>query len=291
MILTYIFIYSKNVKDNVIFVIETWKKNLIPSIFPFLLLSNLLIIYGFVDFIAKIFGPITSKIFNLPKKASFCIIGSIFTGFPTGTKYIKDLLENKDISVNDANHLITFTSYSNPIFVINVIGEGLLNNKQIGINIFTIHLLTGLLVGIIFRNNKELKMSNNIVKENNNIFITNLINSINDSFHLLVNILGIIIFFSIIIEIIDTFFKESIFLYIIKGLLEITSSIINISKSNYELKIKASLIGAFISFNGFSVHFQIKSIIEGTQIQYRKYLIARILHSLLCFVCLYLITN
>ncbi len=291
VILTYIFLYSNNIKENVIFVISTWKDNLIPSIFPFLLLSNLLIEYGFVNFISKIFGVIVSKIYNLPKKASFAIIGSIFTGFPTGAKYTKDLLINNDINIEDANHLITFTSFSNPIFVISVIGEGLLKSKNIGIIIFIIHLLTGLIIGLFFKKKNSYTYNNNKLIKYNNSFITNLINSINDSFHILVNILGIIIFFSILIEIIDTFIEKNIVTYIVKGFLEITSSIINISQSNYSLKLKASLIGSFISFNGLSVHFQIKSIIEGTPIQYRKYLIARILHSLLCFICLYLIIN
>ncbi len=290
-ILAYIFTYSDNIKEKVIFVIEIWKNSLIPSIFPFLLLSNLLIEYGFVNFISIIFGPLFSRIYNLPPKASFAIIGSIFTGFPTGAKYIKDLLNNKSISLEDANHLITFTSYSNPIFVISVIGEGLLKSKKIGIIIFIIHLITGLIIGVLFKNKKKNDYSQNQSNLNNNSFINNLINSINDSFHILINMLGIIIFFSIIMQVIDSLIVESFISCLFNGILEVTSSIINISKSNYSLKLKASIIGFFISFNGLSVHFQIKSIIEGTQIKYRKYFVARILQSLLCFIFLFLIIN
>ena len=70
-----------------------------------------------------------------------------------------------------------------------------------------------------------------------------------------------------------------------------TTGIINISKTNVNLRLKASLIGFLLSFGGISVHFQTKSIIEGTDIKYYKFFIARIIHSLLCFIIIFLFIN
>lgn len=284
----FIFVYSKNTKEAVLYAENIWLNNLIPSIFPSLIIVSLLIKYNIVNKINNLFKFVICKIYNIQEEGSFVVVLSMLTGFPTGSKYIKDLLDNGQISTDDANHLITFTSYSNPIFVVTFIGEILLSNKRIGIMIYFIHVISGLIIGLFYKKDKRTykeKSTNKIV--NCETFINNLINVIKESFNILLNMLGIIVFFFIIISIIDILLPNTLMTKIIEALLEITIGITNISKSNINLRLKAALIGMILSFNGLCVHFQTKSIIEGSGIKYKNYLIARVLHSILCFVLLY----
>ena len=284
---TFLFTNSNTVKEAIIYGENIWLYNLLPSIFPSLLLSSLLIKYNFINILSKLFKNIIRNVFNLNEVCTFPILISMITGFPTGSKYIKDLLDKNYISIEEANHLILFTSYSNPIFVISIIGESLLNNKRIGILIYVVHLLTGLLIGIFFKN-KDIKINKKKDITNNNlVFINELKESIYDSFLILINMLGIIIFFIIIITIVENKLPNNIFTLIIEGLIEITIGITNVSKYKISLRLKTALIGMLLSFNGLSIHFQTKSIIEGSQIKYKNYLIARIIHSILCFVFIY----
>ena len=284
----YIFIYSKTVKETIIFGIHLWLNTLIPSIFPFLLISKLLVRYNILHIINNILGIYLEKIYKISKKSSFVVLLSIITGFPSGSIYIKELLEKKQISVIEANKLITFTSFSNPLFVISVIGETLLNNKRFGIIIYIIHLITGLLVGLLFKSDTR---NNNIeiVDNSNDSFIKNLIDSLNESFYILINMLGIILFFLIIVSIINSFFPNNTITLLIKGIIEITTGVISISKSSLNIRLKASLMGFIISFNGLSIHYQVKNIIDKTKINYKFFLIARIIHSTLCFIITYLV--
>ena len=185
-----------------------------------------------------------------------------------------------------------FSSFSNPLFVISSVGEALLKNKTIGYFIFISHLLTGLLIGILFKRKNKSYKEHLVKNKNNKNFITNLLDSINSTFQILINMLGIIIFFLIIIVILDkTLLGNSIFDITIKGLIEMTSGIKNISNTNIGLRLKSSIIGFLISFSGLSVHFQVKSIIEGTKIKYKNFLLARIIHSILCFIIIYTFFN
>ena len=288
-IFIYIFIYSNIVKRNITVGINIWLYSLIPTLFPFLLITKILINYNIFDIINTIFGKIIEKIFHISKNSSFIVIISMLTGFPTGSIYIKDLLEKDLISIEEANKLITFTSFANPIFVISFIGETLLNNRSIGIYIFLIHLFTGLLLGIFIKCNN---INHAYKKHNlNKSFITILTISINESFKTLINMLGIIIFFLIILSIIDTFIPSSLIILVLKGFIEITMGVTNIANSYLNTRLKVAIISSLLSFNGLSVHFQIKSIIDNTQIKYNKYLFARILHSLLCFIVSYILFN
>lgn len=287
-IFIFVFIYSKDIKETIIYGINIWLYNLIPSILPFLLISKLMIYNNFFYKINNIFGKYLEHIFNISNNSTFVIILSTITGFPTGSIYIKDLLDKNQISVEEANKLITFTSFSNPLFIISFIGEILLKSKRIGIFIYLIHLLTGLSIGLLNKNKTFDYKSIN--KDTNKLsFINRLTKSINESFNILANMLGIILFFLIIISIINIIMPHNSIMQFINCFLEITTGVINISQYNLSMRLKASLIGAIISFNGLSIHFQIKSIIDNTQIKYCNYLYARILHSLLCFIIIYLL--
>lgn len=287
-IFIYIFIYSSNIKESILFAFDIWTNNLIPSMFPFLLISNLLINYGFLDVLSFILGPFIEKIYRLPRVCAYPIVASIFTGFPTGSKYTKDLLDNNKISVYEANRLIMFTSFSNPLFIVSSVGETLLNNKKVGFLIFFSHLISGLLIGIIYKSKDKIKDNDITITYKKKPFINVLTNSISDIFKILINMLGIIIFFLIIITILNTFFKNNLFTIIIKGLIEVTTGITYISSYGINLRLKASIIGLLLSFNGLSVHLQTKSIIMGTKIKYKNFFIARIIHSILCFLLIYI---
>ena len=104
---------------------------------------------------------------------------------------------------------------------------------------------------------------------------------------MVLNILGIIIFFLIIISIISIILPNNFIFILLKSMLELTTGVINISKCNINIRLKISIIGALISFNGISVHYQVKSIIESTKIKYQNYLYARIIHALLSFILIY----
>lgn len=290
-ILVFIFIYSYEIKESIINSINIWVNNLIPSIFPFLLITSLLYNYGLIDLLSNIFGKTIKKIYNLEEKAAYAIISSMFSGYPSGSKYTKELLNDEEISLKSANHLITFTSFSNPLFVILVIGETLLNNKKLGIYIFIIHLISGLLTGILFieKDNKSSIKKERI--KNRKPFIEVLIINIRETFKILLNMLGIMIFFRMIITILNKMIKNTLIKLLLEGLLEMTTGIIDITKVNIHLKLKSALIGFFISFGGLSIHFQTKSIIDGSGIKYYKYFIARLIHSLLCFILIIIFYN
>ena len=289
-IFIFIFLYSKDVKESIFFAFDIWVNKLIPSIFPFLLISSFLINYGFIDFLSITLGPLFSKIFKVSKESTYAIITSIFTGFPTGSIYVKDLLKEQIINIEEANHLIMFTSFSNPLFVISAVGESLLKNKKIGVFLFIVHLLSGLLIGFIFRK-RVINTSKGKKRKKEKKFIEVLKNSIEDSFKVLINMLGIIIFSLIIITMIDKLFNNNYISLLVKGLIEVTSGISFISSSNINIRLKTAIIGMFLSFNGISVHMQTKNIIEGTDIKYKNYLIARLIHALLCFIIIFLFFN
>lgn len=286
---------SKSVLEAVSFSFNIWKDNVFPSLFPFFVLSELLINYGFIDLIGEIFKPFMNKIFKTKGVGAFALIMSLISGFPSSAKYIRELYKQELINENEATKLLMFTHFSNPLFILGTISLLFLNNKEVGLLILICHYLGNLIIGIIFRNyfpSSDEKQKVSIKKVINKIseqrtrnkksfgeIITNaLLNSINT----LILILGVVTMFLVITTIIDNNINiNSFHQSILNGIIEMTQGLKYVSLEPIPLKLKCTISTMIISFGGLSVHMQIISILSDTKIKYFPFLTARILHAVI----------
>lgn len=295
---------SKEILKIIDFSFEIWSKNIFPSLFPFFVLSELLIYYGFVEFTGELFKPFMKKLFKIKGNAAFIFIMSIISGFPSNAKYAKKLYENGVLTEDEVNKILMFTHFSNPLFIIGTVSILFLNNYEIGFLILFVHYTTNILIGIIFRNisasndkeNKKvsIKKAFNLMHQkrlnNKENFGTVLSVSIINSMNTLILILGVITTFLILTKLIDLHININNYNQsILNGLIEMTQGLKYVSILDIPLKLKATLSTMILSFGGLSVHVQILSILTGIRIRYSQYLTARIMHSLISGVIVYLL--
>lgn len=254
-----------------------WLYNLVPSMLPFYVISDLLINYGLIDILAFLFKKIINKLFNVSENASFVIFFSMFTGFPSSAKYLKNLLDLNYISIEDANKIIRFTHFSNPLFIINVIGNTIIGNKKIGFLILLSHYLSNFIIGFLYRKEQTQKITTKRVK-NTKSFGSILTTSFINSFDSLLIVLGSLITFKILTSIIFHYFG---FNFIISSLLEITQGLFALKNLTLNIELKALIAVAMISFGGFCIHTQVYSILSETKISYKNYFFSRILHVII----------
>ncbi len=234
-----------------------WLYNLVPSMLPFYVISDLLINYGLIDILAFLFKKIINKLFNVSENASFVIFFSMFTGFPSSAKYLKNLLDLNYISIEDANKIIRFTHFSNPLFIINVIGNTI--------------------IGFLYRKEQTQKITTKRIK-NTKSFGSILTASFINSFDSLLIVLGSLITFKILTSIIFHYFESN---FIISSLLEITQGLFALKYLTLNIELKALIAVAMISFGGFCIHTQVYSILSETKISYKNYFFSRILHVII----------
>ncbi len=301
-IVTSILTYPKDTIDSVLTAVNIWAYNVFPSLFPFFILSNLLLNYGFVEFLSELFTNVMSY-FGLSGNCSFPLLGSIISGFPSGPKYIKQLLEEDLITIEEANALIKFTHFSNPLFIMGTIGSLLLKDQRLGIMILIAHFAGNFIIGLSFKKKSHnpktkisLKRAINKMNEkrvsNRDNFITILSNAIYETIDVLILLLGIIIIFLILTNLLaKTLNLDENMMILIRGILEMTQGIKFVSNSHFSSLIKTVLITFFLSFGGLSVHLQVASIISDTKIKYKNFLLARIIHSFISAILVFVLYN
>ena len=131
------------------------EKQYIPSLFPFFVIGNILINLGFPSLIGELLKNIMYKLFKINGTGSFVIILSILSGFPSSAKYTKELLLKGEINDEEATKLLTFTHFSNPLFILGTLSIMFLNNKEIGLSILISHYIGNLFIGLLFRINNK----------------------------------------------------------------------------------------------------------------------------------------
>lgn len=275
--------------------LKIWQNNIFPSLFPFFIISNILISLHLPEILGVLFNNIMYKLFKINGNASFILFLSILSGFPSSAKYTKELLENNLIDVDDATKILTFTHFSNPLFVIGMVSS-FISNKNLIIPILLSHYLGNIVIGLILRNykskSKQIRKVNikNIINRHTD-FGTILSKSINSAISSLLLILGTVTTFLVLTSLINSIFNfNDISKTIINGIFEITQGLNSLVYLNVSDNIKGLIAVFILSFGGLSIHMQILTIISDTKIKYLPYLFSRLLHSIISVTIFYLYT-
>lgn len=236
-----------------------WFTVLVPTMFPSFVTIDLIENMPLVKKISIWIYPVFKKIFkiNSPKSA-FIILLSLLCGAPASTKMIQNSLENNQISEKEAQNLIcAFSTLSMPYTLM------ICRTNHISALLYYLLFLILAILWMQLTNKKEdITYHDSSLKTD---YLKCFLNSIHKNTLILVNILGILILFKVLMGLL--FKNEPIFypyFEILGGL----------SKTNHKLIVLTSL-----GFLGFSVHLQIYSIFEN--LKYRKFLLSRIYFSLL----------
>ncbi len=271
-----LFIFPSVIKHQVLYSLNVFFKILFPTFFPMFLFTNLLIEYNAFNIFGKAIKSFTQKVFHVSSNCCYIILISLISGFPSGAKNIMSLFKKGLITSQEANYLITFTHFSNPLFILNVVYLVVLD-KSICIKILLAHFLSNFIIAFIFRP-KELITNNNFsVESKDTDFSVALNNSLKNTYSVLSIILGTTIFCFLIFAIINNYFHVSkMFKIIISGLLDLTLGVTTLKNISIPIKISSILILSFISFGSISVHLQVSSILE-KPVLYKNFLIGRIL--------------
>lgn len=297
-----------------------WFNIVLPSLLPFFIISEVLIGIGFVDFIGKLLQPLMRPLFNVPGEGAFPLTMSILSGYPVGAKLTSRLREEGTINKNESDRLICFTSTSGPLFMLGAVSIGMLNDPKLSPLIILPHYISILILGLLFRSyksNNKPKASHkkeNIFEGIQNSYITWLetkksigsliTKAVKESMDTILLIGGLVIFYSVLVEILFSMdFINSILSYlgnslsidsqlikgVFMGLFEVTIGCKNIAALNISFLSKILIINFIIGWSGFSVHSQALSFISNTDINTKLYILSKFFHGVLSSIFGYII--
>ena len=276
---------------------------LVPSLFPFIFFSSLLVNSGVSKTIGKCFHFVSEYVFALPPESFSVVLLSLIGGFPVGAKGIIDLFEKKVINSEQAERMLRFCVNAGPAFILGVIGNSLINNMHVANIILISQILSSLSIALAsgFFAKKTDNINYSKIKKSDTSFIYSLVNSCESSASATINMCILIIIFNVfstfldklqIISIFDTISKgigipEKFFKYFPQIMIEVTKSCKMISQNG----IFPCMLSFATSWGGFCVHFQIFSIVKKLKINYFNFFAFRFLNAVLSSFLVFLFTR
>lgn len=286
-----LFIINRELVFNTVgFSLDIWITSVLPALFPFFVISDILISYDVIRYIPKVIKNLFKKLFNVSDNGLVVIILSMLSGFPSNARNIKNMYNSNKISKKEGEHLLYFTHFSNPMFILGTLVSIFLKKKELGLIIFISHYLPNIIIGILIRKLNTNKLDTNYNNDINNNFGLVLTKSIRKSLDSVFNILGTLTVFLIISSLlINVFnFNNGISL-LIKSILELTSGLKELSNFNLSNSYLVIASSCILSFGGLSVHMQVINELSDTDISYSNFFIGRIIQVILSLVVSYIL--
>ena len=288
-VLIELLIKKEIIYDSVIYALNMWVNNLIPALFPFFIISDILINYNITLYIPKIIKDFCKSIFNITDNMLSILFLSMISGFPSNARNTRIMYDNNLISLEEANHILIFSHFSNPIFVLTTVGVFFFNYESVGIILLIAHYLSNFILGFLCRG--KIKISPN---SKNNLCIEDksfggvFIDAIRKAIDTILLICGIVVINLLLSSIVTNAFNFSVYnSVLVKGLFEITIGIDAISKIDLSLRFKMIITSCFLAFGGLSVHMQVYSQIVNTKIKYIYFFLGRIWQAILAGIITY----
>lgn len=284
-------------------------KAILPTIFPFSVICNLIIHYDGISFYSNILGPIICKPLKLSNCSSFPIVASLLCGYPLGCKYCCDLYELGYISKEEYLRLLNIASNASPIFLIGSVGAAMLGNIKYGFILLLGNYLAPLIIGFFTKKNThEFNNSNEYPLKTDGSYNFGIIikTSIENAINTTLQVGAFVIIFSIIIGIIKNNSLINIIfnnvekllslspnsLYgIFLGSIEYTNGCKILTSISSSIIFKLSAISFICSFSGLSIIGQISSFTGKFNISLKKYSFIKFIQGIISFIITFIFSR
>ena len=269
-------------------------RTIIPSLFPFFVVSKMFTSLGLSQSLGGRFQDIMRPLFGVPGCGSFALIIGIVSGYPVGAQTVLGFYNDGLCDKTEAQRMLGFCNNSGPLFIIGIVGTMMLSSFATGVILYIAHILSALTVAFMFKFYKRHSSSHSPERRCRSktlTFTESFTVSILESVKTTLFVCGFIIFFAVLIEIIKFYriipmleillmrlgFEAEIAKGIIIGILEITTGLESLTVSGASLPI----INMIITFSGIGVIMQVSGIISNSGLSLKIFIAGKVIQGLL----------
>lgn len=300
--------------------LKIWWEVVFPSTLPFIVLAEMLMGLGVVHFFGILLEPLMRPLFNVPGTGGFVLAMGFSSGYPVAAKLTTRLREQGNLTKEEGERLVSFTTTGDPLFVMGAVGIGFFHSEQMGMVLAITHYLSAICLGVLYRFYAPAAIISKPLEKTTSPLPLRALqamhrarlrdarpfgklmgDAVQSALTTLFMIGGFIIVFSVLIQLFSATnltpfigdilsvllgpfgFPPAFSHALVAGFFEVTLGAQSASEAagGIPLVWKAAIASAVLSWGGLSVHAQVASILNTTDIRVLPYLIARSLHACL----------
>ena len=304
--------------------LKAWWEIVFPSLLPFFITSEILMRLGLVRFIGTLLEPVMRPIFNVPGAGGFVMVIGFTSGFPIGGMVTAQLRRDGLCTKIEGERLMSFTNNSSPLFMLTAVAVGMFGQPEFGVLIAGSHYLANVILGLCLRfykrHDQENIIKNSRVENSSVLFAFRALiahqrqeriplgkllgEAVSSSVTKLLNIGGFIILFAVIIRIMQDVgaiqaiasvlglvltplsFQPDMLQALASGMFEMTMGTKLASEASGSQLDKLMAVAMILGWSGLCIQAQVASMISGTDMNMRIFVLTRVAHAILAAVIL-----
>lgn len=249
----------------------------IPSSFPFMIISDLYVAYGRAENM-RLLGGVLSRIFGVPASALGAFICGNVAGFPIGAKMCADAYRAGTLGREEAERLIPLSNNPSCAFIIGGVGIGMCGNVRVGaILLFSVYAATAICAIVTKRKCDKTELSSDNMRQS-----YSFVDSVKQAGVNSVSIISFICVFSVLCGIIKKRIKNVFLIYPVFSLLEVTNAVSTLTNSTvFPPSLRLALVAFSLGFGGVCVGMQSSFFVRGAGLKIKNYYAVKFLEGLL----------
>ena len=274
---------------------------ILPSLFPFFVLSSLVVELGMSRYLGRLFQPVMAPLFRVNGSCAAALALGFVGGYPVGARTAISLYQNGQCSKTEAERLLAFCNNCGPAFILGVVGTGIFGSGLAGLLLYLGHLAASLMVGLIFRFYKPKEGPNGgrtiQAQFQTASFPGAFTRAVTGALQSTLNICAFVLFFTVVIRVLTrsgllTGAAEAIAALLsplgmdqvwarrlLTGLLEMSSGVSSLTDG--AMSGRLSMAAFMLGWAGVSVHCQVMAFLGDSGLSLRTYVVGKLLHGAL----------
>ena len=284
---------------------------LLPSLFPYFVLSNLFIGMGWTRIPERALASVMRRLFALPGACAGPVLLGLIGGYPIGAKSAAALYESGQCTRAQSARLISFCNNSGPAFLFGAVGAGIFGDMRAGLALYLAHVLAAFAVGILSRlfarKDSSAAAQPSAPKRPQPRFSAVFPASAVQALASVGTISAFVLLFAVLRALLSAcgllplltnlacaalspFSPEPALVgAALDGFLEMTAGLTALSVSDGSLTAQLCTAAWICGWGGLSVHCQTLALVQDAGLSLRPYLLGKLAHSLLCVLFLRLL--
>lgn len=275
-----------------------WFNTVLPTLFPFILICNLLIQTKAINALLYITRPLFCRFFRVSPYGSFAVLSGFLCGYPMGAKVTADLYRQGNISSEEASYLLSFCNNTSPMFILSFLVMQNLRNDSLKLPTLGLLFLSPVIISFFCRPHSKRGSYGSAAVQLPGASVRPSLSdaldfSISNALEAITKVGVYIMIFAIFTELLELLLTDHNLIHLILlSNLEITNGITILCQSGLGKEAVYILCLSATSFGGLCAAAQTASMIKGTGIPFYSYLLKKLATALvtsllaLLYLCL-----
>ena len=261
-------------------------QTVLPSLFPFFVLSSLVVASGAADGSGRVLAPLMRPLFGVSGTGATALALGLAGGYPVGARTTAELYRGGALSRSEAERLLSCCNNAGPGFILGVCGTAVLHSTRAGLYLYLVHVAAAVLTGVILcrLTGSENTAAHPPRRAQGQRLAAAFPAAVRDSFAAAWSVCGFVVIFAVVLRYVTLLLPPNPLLV---GFVELTNGVLSLSADRRGF----TLCAVFLAWGGLSVHAQTLSVLEDSGLSARFYFLGKAMQAALSAPLAWLVSN